>query len=64
MDTLITAGDHRHERMSMKALPGPALEVIETEFFLQLLVCLLANPSRLEVAARVRSSVFAGRLAR
>lgn len=31
--------DHRHERMTMEALPGPALEVVETEFFLQLLVC-------------------------
>ena len=40
--------DHRHERMAVKALPGPALEVIETEFFFQLLVSLLANPSRLD----------------
>ena len=28
--------DHRHERMTVKALPGSALEVIETEFFFQL----------------------------
>ena len=41
-------GDHRHERMTMKALPGSSLEVIETEFFFQLLVSLLANPSRLD----------------
>ena len=40
--------DHRHERMAMKALPGSSLEVIETEFFFQLLVSLLANPSRLD----------------
>ena len=40
--------DHRHERMTMKALPGSAFEVIETEFFLQLLMRLLANPSRLD----------------
>ena len=40
--------DHRHERMAVKALPGPAFEVIETEFFFQLLVSLLANPSRLD----------------
>ena len=40
--------DHRHERMTMKALPGSSLEVIETEFFFQLLVCLLANPSCLD----------------
>ena len=32
----------------MQALPGPALEVIETEFFFQLLVSLLADPSRLD----------------
>ena len=40
--------DHRHERMTMQALPGAALEVVETEFFLQLLMSLLANPSRLD----------------
>ena len=41
-------GDHRHERMTVKALPGSSLEVIKTEFFFQLLVSLLANPSRLD----------------
>ena len=41
-------GDHRHERVAVKALPGAALEVIETEFLFQLLVRLLANPSRLD----------------
>jgi hypothetical protein len=41
-------GDHRHERMPVKALPGSALEVIEAKFFFQLLVSLLANPSRLD----------------
>ena len=40
--------DHRHKRMTVKALPGSSLEVIETEFFFQLLVSLLANPSRLD----------------
>ena len=40
--------DHRHERMTVEALPGSSLEVIETELFLQLLVSLLANPSRLD----------------
>jgi hypothetical protein len=34
--------------MSMQALPGSALKVIETEFFFQLLMGLLANPSRLD----------------
>ena len=41
-------GDHRHERVTVKTLPGSAFEVIETEFFLQLLVSLLANPSCLD----------------
>ena len=40
--------DHCHKRMTVKALPGSSLEVIETEFFFQLLVSLLANPSRLD----------------
>ena len=40
--------DHRHERMTMQALPGSVLEVIKTEFFFQLLVSLLSNPSRLD----------------
>lgn len=57
-------GDHRHERMTMEALPASPLEVVETEFFFQLLVGLLANPPRLMVAASVRRSVVAGRLVR
>jgi hypothetical protein len=36
--------DHRHERMTVKALSGSSLEVIEPEFFFQLLMSLLANP--------------------
>jgi hypothetical protein len=44
-----SVSDHGHERMTVKALPGSALEVIKTEFFFQLLVSLLANPSRLDV---------------
>ena len=40
--------DHRHKRMSVKALPGSSLEVVETEFFFHLLVGLLANPSCLD----------------
>ena len=47
-------GDHRHERVTVKALPGPALEVIEAKFFFQLLVCLLADRSALIVVAEVR----------
>jgi hypothetical protein len=34
--------------MTMQVLPGSALEMIETEFFFQLLMSLLANPSRLD----------------
>src|SRR4030095_11186836 len=45
-----SVGDHRHERMTMQTLPRSALEVIETEFFFQLLVSLFANPSRLDDA--------------
>ena len=40
--------DHCHERMAVKALPGSSLEVIEAEFFFQLLMGLLTNPSRLD----------------
>ena len=36
--------DHRHERVTMKALPGPSLEVVEAEFLFQLsgAFCLVA----------------------
>ena len=40
--------DHCHERMTVKALPGSSLEVVEAEFFFQLLVSLLADPPRLD----------------
>jgi hypothetical protein len=40
--------NHRHQRMTMKAVPRPSLEVIETEFLLQLLMGLLANSSCLD----------------
>ena len=40
--------DHCHESVTMKALPGSSLEVIEAEFFFQLLMGLLADPSRLD----------------
>ena len=51
--------DHRHERMTVKALPGSSLEVIETEFLLQLLMGLFANPTGFDggcQAAQVRAS--------
>ena len=38
-------GDHRHKGMTVKALPGSPLEVVEAEFLLHLLMRLLANPS-------------------
>src|SRR5262245_14423850 len=41
-------GDHRHERMTVKALPGSSFEVIKAKFFFHLLVSLLAYPSRLD----------------
>ena len=40
--------DHRHECMTVKALPGSTLEVIEPEFFFELLMSLLTDPSRLD----------------
>ena len=44
----VGVGDHRHQGVAMETLPGAALEVIETEFFLELLVSLFANPARLD----------------
>ena len=59
-----SVGDHRHQRMTVEPLPRTAFEVIETEFLFQLLVSLLADPSRLDGGRWVRKSVLAGRLAR
>ena len=41
-------GDHCHECVTMKALPGSSLEVIKPELLFQLLMGLFANPSRLD----------------
>ena len=41
-------GEHRHECMAVKALPGPPFEVVEPKFLFQLLMGLLANPSSLD----------------
>ena len=49
----VGVGDHRHERVAVQATPGPASEVVEDEFFLELLLGLLADPSRLIVAASI-----------
>ena len=54
--------DHRHKRMTVKALPRSSLEVVEAEFLCQLLMGLLAAHRALMVAAK--RSLPAGRLAR
>src|SRR3954467_5501311 len=41
-------GHAGHERLPVQARPGPTLEVAETEFLLELLMPLLANPARLD----------------
>ena len=46
--------DHGHERMTMKTMPRPSLEVVEPELLLQLLVNLLTDPSRLASPQGVR----------
>jgi len=48
--------DHRHKRMTVKALPGSSLEVVKTELFFHLLVSLLANPTRLDGGCQQRYS--------
>jgi hypothetical protein len=49
-------GDHRHERVTVKTLPGSSLKVIEAEFFFQLLMGLLADPPRLDGRSLVQLS--------
>ena len=41
-------GDHRHQRMTVKVLPGLALEVVEAEFLFHLLMGVFADPLRLD----------------
>ena len=53
-------GDHGHQRVAMKASPGTAFEVVEAEFFLELLVSLLADPARLD-GRRQRFEIDVGR---
>ena len=51
--------NHCHERVTVKAMPRSSFEVIKTEFFLQLLMRLFANPAGLDgdcQAAQVRAS--------
>src|SRR5256886_17655333 len=44
--------DHGHERMTMKTMPRPSLEVVEAELLLQLLMGLLTDPSRLDCGSQ------------
>src|SRR4051794_15669643 len=41
-------GDAGHQRVPVQADPRAALEVAEAEFLLQVLMCLLAGPARLD----------------
>ena len=59
--------DHCHERMAVQPGPGSALEVVETELLLELLMRLFADPTRLygagdvfdrRVGGQVREIVF------
>ena len=57
--------DHRHKRVTMKTMPGPPLEVVEAKFLFQLLMGLLADPSRLDrgsQAAQVRLGWQVGKI--
>src|SRR5258707_11564305 len=40
--------NHCHQRVTVKAVPRPSLEVVEPEFLLQLLMSLFADPSCLD----------------
>jgi hypothetical protein len=44
-------GDHGHQGVPVKSDPGSAFEVVEAEFFLQLLMRLLADPSGFDRAS-------------
>src|SRR3954453_18914206 len=44
----ISKGNANHQRVPMQASPGPAFEVAEPEFLLELLMHLLARPARLD----------------
>ncbi len=46
-------GHQCHQRMAMETGPGTAFEVIEAEFFLELLMRLLADPACLDRTGQV-----------
>ena len=48
----------------MQPDPGATLEVVEAEFFLELLMRLLADPARFDPPARRLREVLAGRFER
>jgi hypothetical protein len=48
----VGAGNARHQRVSMQPDPGPSLEVIVAELFLELLVGLLADQAPLDRAGQ------------
>ena len=41
-------GHHGHQRVPMQPGPGAAFEMAQPKFLLELLVCLLADPARLD----------------
>lgn len=57
-------GDHAEECVVVKTSPAAALEVIEPELLLHLLVRLLADPARLDDAGQLseRSRVYSDNL--
>ena len=55
--------NHCHERVAVKAMPRSSFEVIETEFFFQLLVPLFDRPPALPQADR-RPATRVGRQVR
>ena len=61
-------GDHGHQGVTVKPMPGPSFEVIKPKLFLELLMGLFADPARLDGAGerldrrvgwQVREIVFA-----
>ena len=53
-------GDQRHKGVVVQAGPGSPLEVVETEFFLHLLVRLLADPAGLDCRREGLQARFRG----
>jgi hypothetical protein len=48
----IGEGDAGHQRVSVQPRPGAPLEMVETEFLLELLMRLLADPACLDRAGQ------------